>query len=59
MRLRGGKKLIPPTNLQDSDNEESSKAEPPPPSVNNNANGTYGPNLNETDAHGRRAVWRH
>ena len=50
MRLRGGKKLIPPTNLQDSDNEESSKAEPPPPFVNNNANGTFGPNLNESDS---------
>ena len=57
MRLRGGKKLIPPTNLQESDNEgslstnniSSSYAEPPP-FVNNKANGTFGPNLNEPDS---------
>ena len=58
MRLGGGKKLIPPTNLQESDNEgslstnniSSSYAEPPPPFVNNKANGTFGPNLNEPDS---------
>ena len=57
MRLGGGKKLIPPTNLQESDNEgslstnniSSSYAEPPP-FVNNKANGTFGPNLNEPDS---------
>ena len=57
MRLRGGKKLIPPTNLQESDNEgslstnniSSSYAEPPP-FVNNKANGTFGPNLNDSDS---------
>merc|ERR1712111_163560 len=49
----GGKQLIPPTNLQESNNEESwstnnngsSYAEllPPPPSLNHEANGTFGP----------------
>ena len=51
----GGKQLIPPTNLQESNNEESwstnnngsSYAEllPPPPSLNHEANGTFGPSF--------------